>query len=310
MTRKYQKHKGDGRLKTLGVLGGMAAAALLLCIGEMYREQKIFQVTKYVFQTKKVSPSSEKIKILFLSDQHNKIYGNTNEVLYEAVWEEKPDLILIGGDMLIGKRGVSAKPALDFVSRLPRICPVYYVNGNHEQRMKEGEDYFCSVYENYKKTLQKAGVYFLENESVNIDIRGTALCISGLELPLHTYKKFQTFSICEEDIKKYIGDAREERLHILLAHNPAFAEAYKKWGADLVLAGHLHGGLVRFPGWRGVITPQFKLFPKYSGEMQKENGQAVIVSRGLGMHTIKIRLFNKAEIVSVSLVHPAEKISL
>ena len=96
-------------------------------------------------------------------------------------------------------------------------------------------------------------------------------------------------------------------MQILLAHNPAFSEIYKEWGADLVLAGHLHGGLVRVPGFRGIITPQLKLFPKYSGEMRKDKNQAVIVSRGLGMHTIKIRLFNKAEVVSVCLCGPDGK---
>ena len=65
----------------------------------------------------------------------------------------------------------------------------------------------------------------------------------------------------------------------------------KKWGADLVLSGHLHGGIIRLPGIGGLITPQAIPFPKYSGEMTTEGEQTIIVSRGLGTHTINLRFF-------------------
>ena len=76
---------------------------------------------------------------------------------------------------------------------------------------------------------------------------------------------------------------------------------YLAWGADLILSGHLHGGMVRIPGIGGVIGPDFVLFPKYSGEMRRVGDQTVIVSNGLGTHTIHIRLFNPAEVVVLSL---------
>ena len=78
-------------------------------------------------------------------------------------------------------------------------------------------------------------------------------------------------------------------------------DAYLGWGADLVLSGHLHGGLVRIPGFCGIVTPQGFLFPKYSGEMTREGDQTVIVSRGLGTHTLNIRLFNMPELIVIRL---------
>ncbi len=74
-------------------------------------------------------------------------------------------------------------------------------------------------------------------------------------------------------------------------------KAYLSWGADLVLSGHLHGGIVRIPGFRGVISPGFELFPKYSGGCCREGSQTAVVSRGLGSHTIPVRLFNEAELI-------------
>lgn len=104
-----------------------------------------------------------------------------------------------------------------------------------------------------------------------------------------------------EKIEKLIGEADENSFEILIAHNPVYAEEYAKWGADIILSGHLHGGIVRIPFWRGVVSPQISLFPKYSGGNYQIGDSNLIVSRGLGMHTIKIRLFNEAEVVVLDI---------
>ena len=78
-------------------------------------------------------------------------------------------------------------------------------------------------------------------------------------------------------------------------------EAYRKWGADLILSGHLHGGIVRIPGIGGVIAPDLTLFPKYSGDIYREEDATVVVSKGLGAHSVPIRLLNPAEMVVLVL---------
>ena len=100
-----------------------------------------------------------------------------------------------------------------------------------------------------------------------------------------------------EQIEERIGKADIAKYQILLAHNPIYTDTYLKWGADLVLSGHLHGGIVRIPGLGGVITPQFRLFPKYSGELTVKDGKSVVVSKGLGTHTIRIRFLNPADVI-------------
>lgn len=99
-------------------------------------------------------------KIVFLSDLHNKEYGVGNERLMDAICKARPDLILIGGDMLVGKKGCSVAPALKFVSKLPAIAPVYYACGNHEQRMKRKPEVYGEVYQAYQKQLEECGVHF------------------------------------------------------------------------------------------------------------------------------------------------------
>ena len=172
-------------------------------------------------------------------------------------------------------------------------------------------------YEEYRKKLQAEGVLFLENESCDILLGNQQIHISGLELPLIVNKKFRKADVTAEDVRRCLGEKHttgnqekqqettenftDNSYHILLAHNPSYMEAYKEWGADLILSGHLHGGCVRLPGIGGVITPQAFLFPKYSGEMTVEGEQTIIVSKGLGTHTFNVRLFNPAEVITITL---------
>ena len=117
----------------------------------------------YEVHSPKITCTSEKDpvnRIIFLSDLHNHVYGKQNNKLFEAIKTEQPDLILIGGDMLVAKNDVQYQEALHFVSRLPRLCPVYYASGNHEQRIKENQKNYSLCYEEYRKKLQAEGFVF------------------------------------------------------------------------------------------------------------------------------------------------------
>ena len=98
-----------------------------------------------------------------------------------------------------------------------------------------------------------------------------------------------------------LGRTKTEKYEILLAHNPDYFPEYAGWGADLVLSGHVHGGMMRLPLIGGVVSPAFKFFPKYDGGMFRIGKSVMILSRGLGMHTIPVRIFNPGELVYLKL---------
>ena len=93
----------------------------------------------------------------------------------------------------------------------------------------------------------------------------------------------------------------KDKFNILLSHNPLYFETYEKWGADLIFSGHIHGGLINIPFIGGLLSPERKLFPKYSGGDYNINDSKMIVSRGLGYSTINLRVFNNPEICVVEL---------
>lgn len=278
----------------------LCAVSALVCCGEMARELHTFRVRRYSLKL----PGKEEgrsVRFVFLSDLHGKEYGRDHCRLLKQIRTERPDCILVGGDMLTRTDPDTDGTALRLLSQLPDIAPVYAANGNHEQKMKADAGSYRDRYRIYKEKLEEAGVMVLENET-RIFEKGTfRAAVSGLELPLECYGHFRTEKLSSAD-KRQIGHlAGREEFSILLAHNPAYMEDYWKAGADLVLSGHLHGGILRLPVLGGVITPQMQLFPEYSGDLYKKKGHYCIVSRGLGTHTVNVRLFNMAELVSLEI---------
>lgn len=281
------------------VFGLIFCAALTAFVIENIRELRTFRVKKYKISSHKLNGISTK-RILFLSDLHNYSYGKGNQRLIQAIRRSEPDLILIGGDMVVRKNGTSYEKTAEFLQKLPEICPVYLANGNHEQKLKEQPERYTQSYEKYKEQLVKSGIVFLENETVQIRLDRTRIRITGLEIPMDAYRRFGRYPLKITELEERVGRANS-CYHILLAHNPAYVRQYQEWGADLILCGHLHGGLIGVPGVGGVIAPNLRLFPRYSGGKYRRKTASVVVSRGLGTHSIPVRFLNPAELIVLEM---------
>lgn len=278
----------------------IVAVFIVYCLIEMIRELRDFRVTKYRICSQKLNGIKREKKIIFLSDLHNRMYGEENERLLESIRNQHPDLILIGGDMLVRKDGNSYDKTVHFLAKLPGICPVYCANGNHEQKLKELPDKYEQSYEEYKKALTASGIHMLENASETVKLDEVPVKLSGLEIPLGAYARFGKKELSLKEITDRIGEHGDD-YQILLAHHPGYMKEYLAYGADLILGGHYHGCVVQFPGIGGVISTNFTLFPKYSGGIYQEGEQTAVVSRGLGTHSVPLRLWNWPELIVLEL---------
>ncbi len=146
----------------------------------------------------------------------------------------------------------------------------------------------------FLKGIEEAGIKLLRNEIIDDEELG--IRIYGSEIDRRFYKRFRQNIMEPGYMKEILGEPDEKAFNILLAHNPQYFKEYAAWGADLTLSGHVHGGLVRLPLLGGVVSPMVTFFPKYDGGVFKENGKEMILSRGLGPHTIPIRVFNPGEL--------------
>lgn len=238
---------------------------------------------------------SEELRIVMLTDLHANTFGTKNSRLLRAVREQKPNMICIAGDMTV-KNGKGMDSCLALCKELVSLCPVYYAPGNHEIRMAE--------YPEYIDRLKKAGVVWLGNSSSFLFFKNRKIGIYGLDIGEEFYHKFwQKREFGAENMKMLLGAAGTEEVRILLAHDPEYFPAYREWGADLVLSGHVHGGIAKLPLLGGVIDPALRLFPKYDAGLFRENGAYMVLSRGLGTHHIRLRFFNPPE---VSVIHLTE----
>ena len=254
---------------------------------------------------------TESLRLAFLSDLHNNIYPS----LLQQIKEAAPDAVLVGGDMVNRPTLFGTPPRFTrgygCLRRLAALgIPVFYAPGNHESRWKANEKYEMA-YGAYRAALQKKGVVFLENDSVLLHRGSVTIRLYGLEMDRMQYshhpKKRRPPSVA--DISERLGEAPKDGWTILMPHHPDYIREYAAWGADLVLAGHLHGGQARLPGIGGLIAPGFQFFPPYTKglyetEKPGETGRKtrMIVSAGLGTHTIPFRLFNPRELLIIDLV--------
>lgn len=281
----------------LNILIMILAVILVIFLWVIIYDSSRFVVSRYEICDRRIRKDC---RAVVLADLHNKRYGRDNEQLLEAIRAEKPDVILVAGDMLTAAPGKDLETALHVLRELRKDYPVYYGNGNHEQRLKLYPGVYGDMAERYGAALGEMGIEPLANAHAGLAEHG--LAIYGVEIDKYYYKRFQVPYMDPEYLKGILGMPDRDSYNILLAHDPDYFPQYAAWGADLVLAGHVHGGVVRVPFWgKGVLSPNVRLFPRYDGGRFEERGSVMLLSRGLGMHTIPFRLFNPGELLVVNL---------
>ena len=223
-------------------------------------------------------------KIAQISDLHNAEFGADNQKLIEILERETPDAIVLTGDLVDGWR-TNVDSAASFARRCAAIADCYFVTGNHEAKI--GDDYAA-----LETALSDAGVTVLRNASVRIRSGIESIRLIGVDDP--------SFG-GEANLDATLEALSSDDFTILLAHRPEEIDEYAKWGIDLVLSGHVHGGQIRIPGIGGVYAPGQGFFPRYTSGEYAVGGTTMIVSRGLGNSVLPLRVNDRPEVVIVTL---------
>lgn len=272
-----------------------------------YWERNQLKVENYRIVSAKIK---KKCRFIFLTDLHEKEFGKENCILLEKIRKAEPDFILIGGDFPISHSSEEtdekdeAEVGAKLLSTLAREYPVYYSMGNHEVKL------FSKKEKKGQKTLfQQAftGVEVVDGKAVFPE---KGILVAGFPLDISYYKPlfFKKKKALKDKIRASWENAlssairkdspeKEEKecFTIAMLHSPFYREEALSLPVDLLLSGHFHGGAVGIPLF-AFMTPQFRFFvPKPRGLFQKEE-QHYFISRGLGTHTINIRINNFPEL--------------
>lgn len=266
------------------------ALILLALAGFVFWDNNALETDRVEFTSRRLPAAFDGFTIVQLSDLHGKEFGKGHEQLLKAVREEKPDLIALTGDLVDEYTERPLEYAAEIGGALAALAPTYYVTGNHEWAARQAED-ICAA-------LESAGVVCLRNETVPITGGGAQFFLSGVDDP-NAYADQKT----PEDVaQELLNTHGENDFRLLLAHrNDRFPSEYYRLGYDLTLTGHAHGGVIRLPFTDGLFDTHQGFFPSYTAGFYTVEGAQLFVSRGLGNIYPSLRLFNRPEVVSLTL---------
>lgn len=294
MEKSVKSMEGKSVIWKTALIGVMFFSAIMLLVGII--DSNRFVVVKEEFELPKLRKSC---KFVLISDLHNKVYGKNNKKVIEAVKRANPDFVVVAGDLITSHVDESMESGIGLLKALREEYKVYYALGNHETKLKMFPEKFGDMYADLLNEVKHPNVKMLIDESCVLE--DYAICLTGLELERAYFARFKKKQMEPGHLEKHIGTIDEQYCNVLIAHNPDYFEEYAAWGADFVLSGHVHGGIMRLPWIGGVIAPSYKLFPKYDGGIFKEGKTTMLLGRGMGAHTLPFRFFNPAELYVVTL---------
>jgi uncharacterized protein len=261
----------------------VAAFAMLGVYGFAFHvEPHRLEVNHYEITTTRLD---EPLRVVLIADIQTDDIGEHERRALRAAREAQPDIVMMAGDYLqCSSQGQLAKQRPLFRQLLnepPLRAPlgVHAVAGNCEY----GWDW-TPIF-----------------DGTNVSTYGdtTTIDVGPLKLTLLGFQDGRLGKTIERD---------DERFHIVMGHYPDFASRAPV-DADLLLAGHCHGGQVRVPGFGPPITLSSVPRDWTQGMTELEGGRKLIVSRGIGMergHAPRLRFLCRPEVIVIDLV-PAQE---
>ena len=277
---------------TVVILVVLILSALLALFINDKINQKVF-VKEYAFTHQNLPSAFEGSKVFVISDLHE---ADFSQQIIEHIKNTKPDVVLMLGDMVqlpdhsIDKTLEIAEAVVDMG------IPIFAVSGNHDRQ--------CGHYDELVNKLWTFDVYMLENGSFKLEKDGQEIQLIGIKDPRHDIPTEYKLRVMRDNINYELSKAEEDTFSILLSHRADLYPNLKDLSVDLILSGHLHGGIIRLPFVGGIIGQdgENSLVPAYEyGVVKEEGGTTMIVSGGCDKNPAKRRFFNPPEVLLITL---------
>jgi uncharacterized protein len=259
-------------------------AGLFILIGFLHWQNNSIMKTEMTLRYEKLPAEFDGYKIIQLSDLHSKSFDPDQKAVSDKVRKAEPDIIFFTGD-LVDSEDYDEKASLKLMEQLNLIAPVVFVTGNHE--------WWSERYSALEEQLIDNGITVLRNGNLELKRGNEKVTILGIDDPA-------TGTSIEDNLNSAFKGT-SDGFNILLAHRPELFPEYQKFPIDLIFSGHAHGGQFRLPLVGGMVAPNQGFLPRYDAGVFQAEGSTLIVNRGLGNSIIPQRLFNRPEIIEVTL---------
>ncbi|OKP84426.1 hypothetical protein A3844_12095 [Paenibacillus helianthi] len=232
----------------------------------------------------------EGFRILFISDIHRRRLP----IKLLNPLKGKVDAVFLGGDLT--EKGGSLNRLCDNMTLVAGLAPVYAVHGNHDYRAN------ISLVDNI---IRGSGAILLQDESITIEKNGSRLLLTGVDFPRKGGKKaYQPLTP--------LAAPDASLCRIILVHDPLWLSQQSEIPADLVLAGHTHGGQVVLPfvGHRHV-DPFYQVYNAGHFVLPRKDGSKteakMLISRGFGTAHLPLRWGSPSEMHILTLRRGASR---
>lgn len=267
---------------------GILAVCLFAATVIVIRGRVLKQVS-YCVTIPNLPKSFDGYRISLISDLHDRRFGSDNRILADAVLKSRPDVVILAGDL--HEPPHSPEPFYNLLSQMSARVPVFYTEGNHDLRKRDSSQYNAHL-----EQISASGAALLNDTVVPLQKGGDCVLLYGQSWRGIKAKQTPVF---DPDFPS-----------ILVCHDPMQFDRLDPL-PDLMLSGHVHGGILRLPGIGPIFapgdgTPVYKrfarrfFFPKYSKGLYHKGSHTLAVTQGLGFSILPIR-FIPPEIMVLTL---------
>lgn len=277
---KKQQTKKPVPVQKVIVQRGTRITSKTTHVGSSY--EGISRVKTYNFTHRDVPVAFEGFRMAFVSDLHYKSLLKEEGLndLVRLLIDQKADVLLIGGDFHEGCRYVP--PVMAALARVKTPLGTYAVLGNND---------YEDCYDDIVREMKHYGMHLLEHKVDTLWRGGERILVAGVRNP---------FDLAKNGISPTLGLASDDFV-VLLTHTPDYAEDVPVTNADLVLAGHTHGGQVTLFGLYAPIVPSHYGQRFLTGLKYNSKHIPMIITNGIGTSQKAVRMFAPAEVVMIVL---------
>jgi predicted MPP superfamily phosphohydrolase len=218
-------------------------------------------------------------RIIHLSDTHHSPFTDLDHIrrAVRVANRLKPDLVCLTGDY-VSHDAEFISPVANALGKLTGRFGVLACLGNH--------DHWTNA-PLVTKTLVREGITVLVNEGFRLEAGGAAFWICGVD----------DHMVGKTDLPAALKGSYPDEMKLLLAHNPVILRQAVRYGVDLTLSGHTHGGQVK------VRDPEKRILPrrKLSSGLHRRKGSQIYITRGIGTVVLPVRYQCPPEISLIEL---------
>jgi len=238
-------------------------------------ERHDLEVTRAAVPIAGLPPALAGLRVGLITDVHRSLFVSHDDVAraVTSLMNEKPELIVLGGDYVTYGDRDYVGPAAEGLAPLAAPHGVFGILGNHD------DDH------DMPSALARNGVQMLKDARTRLTIRNQTIDLVGIRF----WTKRQI------DIAALTRDAAP--MTILLAHDPRRLTEAAALNVPLVLSGHTHGGQIVLP-LVGAVAAQ--KFPVVAGVGRRDR-TTLFVSRGVGTIYLPVRINCPPEVALLTL---------